>query len=153
VVAGVVGVVGGVWVAVEMVWPWVEVVVVGVDVVCSWVVVGVAAGPVVVLDPSPRTPPLQSLLASASTVWIPRLRSETSVELTEGGRPTTWAWRFAMAVSASPHSPLDTAAEAWWRLAVKAFDWLVESRPELAPQDARNAAASPSPPATRARET
>jgi hypothetical protein len=154
-VAGVLGVVDvevGVVGTVRVVVVVVVAVDVEVEVVCWWAVVPVLAD-VIVLSGAVVTVPLQSLFASARTVLAALSRSETSVGLTEPGRLATWVWTFPISVSAPAHSPFDTSVEAWLSSAVSSLPWPEESRPEPLPQAARNSAASPSPPAWRARET
>jgi hypothetical protein len=139
---GVVGVVtvevGVVTVEVEVVWVTVGVlVVVGVD---FGVVVGAgwAGAP-------------QSLRASVRTVAAPRLRSETKVGLTEPGRAGIWVWMFPINRSALTQFWFAMSAEAAFSCEVSELASLGESSPELEPQAVRNATASPSPPARRAR--
>jgi hypothetical protein len=80
------------------------------------------------------------------------LRSVTRVGSTVPGRLATWVSTDPTAFSALAQSLLFSAAEAALSCAFRELFSLVESRPELAPQAAKNAAASPSPPARRARE-
>jgi hypothetical protein len=131
----------------------VDVGVVEVEVVCGCVVVGVVLVAVVVVSGPVPTDAPHCVLARAWTVWAPRLRSDTSVGLTEPGRFATWVSSCPIAFSALTQLPLDTSADAVLRSALSEFASLAESRPELPPQAAKNAAASPSTAARRARET
>jgi hypothetical protein len=148
-VAGVEGVVGVVGVEVEGV-VTVEVVVVEVEVEVVCVTVGV----VVVLEVwvAVLTVP-HCLLARVRTVSAPWPMSDTRVGSTEPGRLATWVCSAPIAFKAPAQSLLARAVEAALSSLVSELDSLAESRLELAPQDARNAAASPSPPARRARGT
>jgi hypothetical protein len=73
--------------------------------------------------------------------------------LIEPGRLATWVSTDPIALSALAQLLLVSACEAALSCAFRVLLSLAESRPELAPQAARNAAASPSPPARRARGT
>ncbi|MEA2196490.1 MAG: hypothetical protein QOJ25_541 [Solirubrobacteraceae bacterium] len=58
-----------------------------------------------------------------------------------------------MSRAALTQSPFEMSVEAVLSFDLSVLAVLAESRPEPAPQAARSAAASPSPPASRARET
>lgn len=155
-VAGVLGVVGvlvvpvgvlGV-VAVEVV-----VVVVEVEVEVVPVIVGVLVVLLDVVSVAVPTAAPQSWRASVRTVAAPRLRSDTSVGLTDPGRAATSVWMLSISRSALTQSPFEMSAEELLSCEFSELASLDESRPELAPQAARNAAASPRPAARRARGT
>jgi hypothetical protein len=154
VVAGVLGVGRVVEVVVEGV-ESVEVVVVevevAVEVVC--VIVGVTVLKVVVVSGPTATLLPQSWRARVWTVWAPVPRSDTSVGFTDPGRLAICVSRSPIALSALTQSSFDRSAEAVLSVAFSELASLEESRPELAPQAAKNAAARPSPAARRARGT
>jgi hypothetical protein len=153
VVAGVLGVVGVEEVVLVGVLGVEAVVVeVEVEVVPGCVTVAVLVVEAEVSDPV-LTAPLQSVAASALTVLAPRLRSDTSVGLTDAGRLAISVSTFPIIALALAHWPCDKSVEAVLSSPVSELAWFAESRPELAPQAAKNAAASPSPPARRARGT
>jgi len=124
----------------------VVVVVVEVDVL---VVVGVWA----VVGGGATAPLPQFCLASSRTAAVPCERSDTSVGSIDPGRFATWVWSLSIAFAALTQLLLDRSALMRWSSEFSEVAWLVESRPEPAPQAASNAVASPSPPARRARET
>ena len=102
---------------------------------------------VVVVSGAGATAPPHCDFASAPTVSAPRLRSDTSVGFTEPGRLPMWVSSCPIAFSALPQSPADKSEDAALSEALSELASVEESRPVLAPQATRNAAARPSPPA------
>lgn len=91
------------------------------------------------------------MAASCAIVLAPWLRLLRSVGLIVTGRFCTSPPRTLLAETAAPQLPDCTAEEIWSACALRALDWLPESRPAPPPQATRNAAANPSPHARMAR--